>query len=132
MINNIKKIATIWIMLLGIGFSSELVWHDMNDSKSIQKNWNEAKKYCLDLKFNKHNDWRLPTIRELQTLVDLKKYSPAIKDTVHQKVSFTTFYWSSTPLASNSLMAWHIFYKYGESYYGDKKEKYAVMCVRLP
>jgi len=138
MINNIKKMLIIFCTIfvcLGINVQATslntIVWQDTKETMKIRKDWYEAQKYCVDLILQGHDDWRLPSIKELQSLVDLTRYRPAIKDTIHN-ISVLTYYWSSTPLVNNSKKAWYVFYKYGESYYGDKKDKYAVKCVRTP
>ena len=106
-----------------------LEWQDSKESSISKKNWYEADYYCKSLGLNRHNDWRLATIRELQSIIDIYKYSPSIR----KEFTFTntkSFYWSSTIDASNSDKVWHVFYKYGDSYYSKKTQKYSVRCVR--
>lgn len=113
----------------GVVDLKEIQWQDNKESKEIRKDWQESNRYCEELVLEGHDDWRLPTIKELQSLVDLNKYRPAIKDNI-KNISVLTFYWSSTQVADDPKSAWHIFYKYGESYYGSKTEKYGVRCIR--
>jgi hypothetical protein len=40
--------------------------------------WSEAQDYCAGLDLGDQSDWRLPTLKELQTLVDEAQASPAI------------------------------------------------------
>ena len=40
--------------------------------------WNDNLRYCEDLELAGHMDWRLPNIRELETLVDDTRYDPSI------------------------------------------------------
>ena len=108
---------------------SSLEWQDNKESKKSKLNWYESASYCEKLTLNNKKDWRLPTIRELQSIVDLYQYKPSIK----KQFRFTntkSFYWSSTVSASNSDNAWHVFYKYGNSYFSQKLKKYSVRCVR--
>jgi hypothetical protein len=72
------------------------------------------------------NDWRLPTIQELLTLVDYAKHSPAsnLADTK------SNGYWSSTVDISNYDDAWCVGFGSGTAYYNDKHNSYYVRCVR--
>ena len=52
-----------------------------------------------------YQDWRLPSAKELESLVERKCYSPAINQAVFP-YTFPELYWSSTPLASFAGSAW--------------------------
>ncbi|MDD4855636.1 MAG: DUF1566 domain-containing protein [Sulfuricurvum sp.] len=54
-----------------------LIWQDNSDSSTVQKNWLGAKEYCKDLRLGEYDDWRLPNIYELSTLLNNpKSYDP--------------------------------------------------------
>ncbi len=68
-------------------------------------NWKAAQEACKKLQLGGHSDWRLPTIRELLTLVDYERHNPAI-DTDTFKCE-SAYYWTSTPVASSpGACAW--------------------------
>ena len=46
------------------------------------RTWEEALGYCENLSLGGHSDWRLPNVRELETLVAWDRYDPAI-DTMY-------------------------------------------------
>jgi hypothetical protein len=50
-----------------------------------------------------HTDWRLPNVRELQSIVDYGRSNPSI-DPVFGATTF--FYWSSTSLDDGPGVAW--------------------------
>jgi len=80
---------------------------DVNGNGSIgdedHLSWQGALNYCENLSFAGHSDWRLPNVRELQSIVDYGRETPAI-DPVFEAVSY--WYWSSTTCVDNPGYAW--------------------------
>ena len=72
--------------------------------------WCNAIAYCEDLVFAGHDDWRLPNLRELQSLVDYGRFSPSI-DPVFG--AFSSAYWSSTSDAEIPADAWFVHFSVG-------------------
>ena len=103
-----------------------LEWQD--DVDSVSKNWEGAKSYCSTLSLD-HGGWRLPTIEELETLVDDGRYNPSVTEGVFQHIS-SSYYWSSTTYANNTNYAWVVYFYYGGSYSGAKTYGRYVRCVR--
>jgi hypothetical protein len=60
--------------------------------------WQQALAYCENLTLAGHSDWRLPNRNELQTLVDYRRFNPAIDTNYfpNTQASSTSLYWSST------------------------------------
>jgi len=58
--------------------------------------------------FAGHCDWRLPTITELQTIVDCSFGNPCIDPVFGPTTDFLP-YWSSTTFAGDPLFAWQMF-----------------------
>ena len=52
-------------------------------------------------------DWRLPNVRELQSLIDYGNHSPALP-TGHPFTNTGDWHWTSTSYADNSGYAWNI------------------------
>ncbi|GGD45936.1 DUF1566 domain-containing protein [Pseudoxanthomonas indica] len=57
-------------------------------------------------------DWDLPTIEELQLLVDRSRYDPAINTDFFRNIE-SDWYWSKTPAAWSSASAWCVSFSYG-------------------
>jgi hypothetical protein len=118
---------------------TDLMWQndtaDVNGSGSIEiefpgdrLDWQNALKYCDDLGFAGHDDWRLPNVRELQSIVDYGRFSPSI-DPVFGAVS--DWYWSSSSIAYSPDVAWSVLFDSGFIYGGDAMgDRYFVRAVR--
>ena len=70
-----------------------LVWQKSSDS--LQRSLSTANQYCTDLNLGGMTGWRVPSMKELTTLVDASKNSPALNTSVFECPSCYTF-WSST------------------------------------
>lgn len=89
-------------------------------------NWDDAMKYCKNLKLGSYSDWRLPSIEELLSIVDLNLKKPKI-DTAYFPDAKSSFYWSASSYAYNNEAAWGVGFYSGDSHYGYKS---AFFCVR--
>ncbi len=67
---------------------------------------------CKALTLAGFADWDLPTIDELQLLVDRTRYSPAIDTDFFHDIQ-NDWYWSKTPAAWSSASAWFVSFYYG-------------------
>lgn len=68
--------------------------------------WCEALAYCENLSLAGHDDWRLPNVRELQSVVDYGRVGPA-SDPVFS-AAHPHGYWSSTSNALIKDRAWRV------------------------
>jgi hypothetical protein len=87
------------------------------------KNWSAAITYCESLVYGGTNDWRLPNIRELSSLVDYANNNPALP-TGHPFSNVQSFYWSSTTCSFNyfgNVNAWYVYLYYGDPHYDNVK-----------
>ena len=65
--------------------------------------WQEALQYCEGLEFAGHDDWRLPNVRELQSIVDYGRWGPSIDPVFGAEYGW---YWSSSTSVSLPVLAW--------------------------
>ena len=78
-----------------------------------------------------HTEWRLPNMKELETLVEIACDRPAINQTIFP-ATISERYWSSTPNVSNvfSHHARGVIFTYGDSTSFLKKNARYVRLVR--
>ncbi|MBD3789672.1 MAG: DUF1566 domain-containing protein [Campylobacterales bacterium] len=108
-----------------------LMWQDDATAASTQLTWQAAIDHCdaLDTTANGgYSDWRLPTVGELENIVDYGRSNPAISP-LFQNTNPDN-YWSSTTYAGDSDVAWYVNFRLGyvNAYYKDSS--YYVRCVR--
>jgi len=96
--------------------------------------WDEARESASSLKVAGYNDWRLPTIDELERLLtkqSIKNYkgeSHYILRDFLDMMPHDSCFWSSTE--ENELYAWVINYGKGYDYWRRKTIKYYALYVR--
>ena len=78
-----------------------------------------------------YNDWRMPHVKELEGIADSKLYSPAIDLTYFPNT--TSDFWSGSPFAGDSTVAWYVFFSFGGGAYsrGPRSDTFPVRLVRV-
>lgn len=106
-----------------------LVWQDNQIVAQNEMMQEEAMAYCQKLKLDGFEDWRLPALKEVYTIVDLTQERPALKKGF--EIANDERFWTSTPFAKNpEKEAWRISMSYGEAEPYNKNRSYHVRCVR--
>jgi hypothetical protein len=105
-----------------------LMWQQ-DESNDIA--WEAALSYCEVSTLGNHSDWRLPNIKELESLTDDTRYNPSIDTTFFPNAQL--FFWSSTTEPSFSRdAAWGLNFNAGFVYNSHKSISHYshVRCVR--
>lgn len=122
--------------------STSLMWQQCSEGKSgsdcnagsaTTHTWQGALQIPQTLNssggFAGYNDWRLPNIRELASLVEEQCYTPTINAVIFPG-TISSYYWSASPDAFNSSYAWRVYF-YNGSYNGySRSNSYYVRLVR--
>lgn len=105
-----------------------LMWQREDDNTG--RTWDEAVNYCSGLGLAGYSDWRLPSKKELVSILDLGTFSPAINTTAFPGTD-AEYYWSSTTYAYyDAAYAWRVSFGSGFVHGYDKSIGSLVRCVR--
>ncbi len=106
--------------------------NDCSGGSAAAYNWQQALEAANTYNFAGYNDWRLPNMKELDSIVELKCVYPAINLTVFPNTLsvFNAFYWSSSPYAYYSSQAPGINFHEGLSGSYSKASSRYVRLVR--
>ena len=91
--------------------------------------WEQAIAKCEGLTYAGYNDWRLPNIKELQSIVDYNRQSPSINITYFLNTQ-NSVYWSSTTYVPGSSYAWFVNLYDGSMGFNETINVNYVRCVR--
>jgi len=91
--------------------------------------WGDALAACEGLELGGWDDWRLPTLKEQQTIVDERRLQPCI-DVVAFPDTPAEWFWSSTPITVPPNEAWSTSYTDGYASIHAFDELHLVRCVR--
>lgn len=106
---------------------TDLIWQQIPYSDSIT--WEQALTLADTLTFSGYSDWRLPNIKELQSINDESLINPSINQTFFSGVN-VNHYWSSTSLPNQTTKAWYLDTHFGITTYQFKTNKLYALCVR--
>jgi hypothetical protein len=101
-----------------------LYWLQNAGISSKTMNWQEALHYVKNLELplpERSMRWRLPTINELESLVDCSRHTPALP-VDHAFENVRDAYWSSTTSFFETDWAWALYFNKGATGVGFKQE----------
>jgi hypothetical protein len=104
-----------------------LTWQ--RDTVTAAYDWASAVDYCVALELDGGGGWRLPSIKELLTLVDDRHAKPALNPRVFRGTA-TGHYWTSTTVAGTTEQARAVSFRFGADAMFDLDVEHAVRCVR--
>lgn len=138
----------LWLVLLGSGAAraeappshytitnssvrdnaTQLIWERSPDQ--VMRSWAAAKMYCETLGLEAAT-WRLPTLKELLTIIDPVQTPAPVIDVKAFPSTQANIYWSATEWVANPTHAWTVDFSQGNSAKDhEKTEPGYVRCVR--
>jgi len=103
-----------------------LMWQQADDGE--ERTWSKAKTYCNGLVLGGYDDWSLPRIDQLLTIVDYSRYDPAINPAFDDCRFYSC--WSGSTRVDLPDGAWAVFFGTGDVASTIKDGQYSVRCVR--
>lgn len=93
--------------------------------------WEQALTYCEGLNYAGYSDWRLPNIKELESIVNCGTAWPAINPVFFLNTK-SDYYWSSTTYVPSITSAWVINFDMGSVGVNGNgaTTNYYIRCVR--
>ncbi|MCX2779510.1 Lcl C-terminal domain-containing protein [Microbulbifer thermotolerans] len=123
-----KKLGLMWRTCVE-GMSGK----NCEDGEALTLNWAGALAYAPTFNreggFAGHQDWRLPNIRELSSLLELQCTAPAINTAVFPNAT-SAGVWSSSPAKFHMHYSWYVDFDSGAFTYGERTQPKALRLVR--
>ena len=106
---------------------TQLIWQKVTNPSALT--WEQALAYAEGLSLGASSEWRLPNIKELQSLNDETLTNPSVNTDYFSSIGVKN-YWSSTSLPNQTTEAWYCNTKFGITTYDLKTNSNYVICVR--
>ena len=96
-------------------------------------NWGSALTLAMNSSFAGYKDWRLPSSKELESLVEIKCWLPSINLAVFPNTEEEAWFWSSSTYADTTIRAsaWVVEFGSGSSLYNSDRNSDYNRAVRL-
>jgi len=94
------------------------------------RTWPDAIAYCGTLDLADHaSGWRLPSKKELESLVDVRVSNPAI-DVLAFPATPSDGFWTSTPNLALAGTVWGVYFGLGNTFHNYPTTPFRARCVR--
>ncbi len=104
-----------------------LIWNQEISADSLT--WENALVAAETLEYAGSRAWRLPNIKELQSISDAERINPCFYQGIFSNASIGKF-WSSTTLPNQITRAWYLDSRFGITTYDQKIRRFKIILVR--
>ncbi|MCB1599113.1 MAG: DUF1566 domain-containing protein [Lysobacterales bacterium] len=91
--------------------------------------WDEGQAAAADSEFADFDDWRVPTVDELESLVETACQEPAINESVFAN-TYSGGYWTSSSHPMGNKYFWYVDFRLGKRDFNGKSSNYGLRLVR--
>jgi len=108
---------------------TKLMWTknaNLYDDQEWNDDWNSSNETAI----GGYTDWRLPSITELRSLIDINQFDPALPPGNPFMYVKSLLYWSSTACGSGPYYAWLVDMEDGSAHFANKDCLYYVWPAR--
>ena len=106
---------------------TQLIWQ--KNPNTTAQTWDSALAYTENISLASATDWRLPNIKELQSLNDESVANPSVNAAFFSAIGVHN-YWSATSLPNQTTKAWYWNTQFGITTYDTKTNTNYVICVK--
>jgi len=106
---------------------NRLMWQDNSEVKKYLETFVTAKIYCENTVLNGYIDWRVPSIQELQQIVDLSNSNAIDKKFKYIQAGL---YQSKSLFVKDTRYVWIVDFNTGKSTLSLAKDEKYIRCVR--
>jgi hypothetical protein len=92
------------------------------------RSWSDARDSCKNLSLASKKDWRLPTLKELNSIVDTGVFDPSVNKKFFGGTS--DIYWTSVAPARYLASKFGVLFSDGSVYFQSDNSSAATRCVR--
>ena len=112
--------------------TNKLMWQDTKDNTKFLFTQDQAIEYCEKLNINGFRDWKLPSVDNYKTIINLKRVRSQLMINKAFKYVKRSDYWSRdrTWIRNFGAYGYYVFFKSGTVYYQNRTYPKYARCVR--